>query len=75
MYPEFVAVANSVGDKMALMSLNYAYKTEQKHKVFYEQALAALQGTPSRSCPQCTSCAPPAVTRTTLMHPSVAASP
>ena len=44
MYPEFMAVANSVGDKMALMSLNYAYKTEQKHKVFYEQALAALQG-------------------------------
>ncbi|MEO8589746.1 MAG: ferritin family protein [Flavobacteriales bacterium] len=43
MYPQFMAVANEVGDKLALISLNYAYKTEQKHKVFYEKALAALQ--------------------------------
>jgi rubrerythrin len=44
MYPQFMAVADAAGDKMALLSLNYAYKTEQKHKVFYEKALAALQG-------------------------------
>ena len=43
MYPEFLTVANQAGDQLALISLNYAYKTEKKHKVMYEKALAALQ--------------------------------
>jgi rubrerythrin len=43
MYPEFITAANEAGDQMALISLNYAYKTEKKHKAFYEAALTALQ--------------------------------
>jgi len=42
------------------MSLNYAYKTEQKHKPLYEKALAALQNNTVKSlasvyyvCPTC----------------------
>jgi len=41
MYPEFIA--NAKGNQLALISLNYAYKTEKKHKVLYDKALAALQ--------------------------------
>ncbi len=43
MYPEFLTVANEAGNQMAMISLNYAYKTEKKHKIFYEAALTALQ--------------------------------
>lgn len=43
MYPEFLANAAQANMQMALLSLNYAYKTEQKHKPLYEQALEALQ--------------------------------
>lgn len=43
MYPEFIANANTAKNQFALVSLNYAYKTEQKHKPFYEKALAALE--------------------------------
>lgn len=42
MYPNFIKDANTAGNQLALISLNYAYKTEKKHKEFYEQALAAL---------------------------------
>lgn len=42
MYPTFLKDANNAGNQLALISLNYAYKTEKKHKAFYEKALAAL---------------------------------
>ena len=51
MYPEFITNANIAVNQLALVSLNYAYKTEQKHKVFYEKALAALQGKTVKSLP------------------------
>jgi rubrerythrin len=43
MYPEFLANAKTAGAQLAMISLNYAYKTEQKHKLLYDKALAALQ--------------------------------
>ncbi len=51
MYPEFLTNANAVGNQFAMVSLNYAYKTEQKHKVFYEKALAALEANTVKSLP------------------------
>jgi len=51
MYPEFMTNANTAGNQFALVSLNYAYKTEQKHKVFYEKALAALESNSVKSLP------------------------
>lgn len=43
MYPEFLTTANAAGNQLAMISLNYAYKTEKKHKIFYEAVLNALQ--------------------------------
>ncbi len=43
MYPEFLTMANAADNQLALVSLNYAYKTEMKHKPLYENALAMLQ--------------------------------
>jgi len=51
MYPEFIVNANKAGNQFSLMSLNYAYKTEQKHKTMYENALAALQSNKVKSLP------------------------
>jgi rubrerythrin len=51
MYPEFLTAANKAGNQFAMMSLNYAYKTEKKHKVFYEAALTALQNNSVKSLP------------------------
>jgi len=60
MYPEFITNANTAGNQLSLISLNYAYKTEQKHKPFYEKALAALESNNVKSltsvyyvCPTC----------------------
>jgi rubrerythrin len=60
MYPEFLTTANEAGNQIALISLNYAYKTEKKHKAFYEAALTALQNNTVKSlatvyyvCPTC----------------------
>jgi rubrerythrin len=60
MYPDFLAVANAADNQLALTSLNYAYRTEQRHKPMYEKALAALQnnqlGTMAAAyyiCPTC----------------------
>ena len=44
MYPDFMATANVADNQLALTSLNYAYRTEQRHKPMYEKALAALEG-------------------------------
>ncbi|MBK7562087.1 MAG: rubrerythrin family protein [Chitinophagaceae bacterium] len=51
MYPEFLKTANEAGNQIALISLNYAYKTEKKHKVMYENALVALQNNNVKSLP------------------------
>jgi len=51
MYPEFLVNANKAGNQFALISLNYAYKTEQKHKPLYENALAALENNKVSSLP------------------------
>ena len=60
MYPEFLTTANAAGNQLAMISLNYAYKTEKKHKVFYEAALTALQNNNTKTlatiyyvCPTC----------------------
>ncbi|MBK9985271.1 MAG: hypothetical protein IPP15_23510 [Saprospiraceae bacterium] len=50
-YPAFMSNADEGGDQMALVSLVYAYKTELKHKVFYEKALAALKSNDVQSLP------------------------
>lgn len=51
MYPEFLTNASTAKNQLSMVSLNYAYKTEQKHKVFYEKALAALEGNTVKSLP------------------------
>ena len=60
MYPTFLKEANAAGNQLALMSLNYAYKTEKKHKELYVLALAALNGNKTNTlastyfvCPTC----------------------
>ncbi len=60
MYPEFLTAANAAGNQLAMISLNYAYKTEKKHRVFYESALTALQNNTMKTlstvfyvCPTC----------------------
>ncbi len=51
MYPEFIKNANTAGNQLSLVSLNYAFKTEQKHKPFYEKALAALESNTVKTLP------------------------
>jgi rubrerythrin len=60
MYPEFLKDAKSAGNQLALISLNYAFETEKKHKVMYENALAALENNAVKTlssvfyvCPTC----------------------
>ena len=51
MYPEFIKEASSSKSQLALISLNYAFETEKKHKVMYENALAALDNNTVKSLP------------------------
>jgi rubrerythrin len=51
MYPEFLKTANEADNQLALISLNYARKTEEKHKVMYETALTALQNNTEKTLP------------------------
>ena len=51
MYPDFLKKAHKTGNQLSQLSLNYAYKTEQKHKPLYEKALAALQSKTVNSLP------------------------
>lgn len=60
MYPEFIAAAKATNSEFALISLEYAYKTEKKHKVLYETAIEALKNKTVKSlatvyfvCPTC----------------------
>jgi len=51
MYPTFLKIANAADNQLALVSFNYAYKTEKKHKAFYEKALAALDSNTDKTLP------------------------
>lgn len=51
MYPDFLATAKAAGNQMEMLSLNFAYKTEKKHKGLYEAALYALQHNAVSSLP------------------------
>ena len=42
MYPDFIKVAKDEGVNIALISLNYSFQTEKKHKAMYENALNKL---------------------------------
>ncbi|MFZ1728521.1 MAG: ferritin family protein [Bacteroidota bacterium] len=42
MYPDFLKAAATEKAALASVSMNYAYRTEQRHKVLYETALKAL---------------------------------
>ena len=60
MYPDFLKAATIANNQIAFLSLTYAMKTELKHKVFFEQALEAinsntLNNMPSKYfvCPSC----------------------
>jgi rubrerythrin len=60
MYPEFLKDADTEGNQMALISFNYAVKTEKKHGVLFETALAAIEKNNEKSlsgiyyvCPTC----------------------
>jgi rubrerythrin len=52
MYPQFITNAAAAKSQLAQISLNYAYKTEQKHKPLYEKALAALDANTVKALPQ-----------------------
>jgi len=43
MYPAFLKEADAAGNQLAMVSLNYAYKTEKKHRELYQQAILALE--------------------------------
>lgn len=51
MYPSFLKTANAANNQLAMVSLNYAYKTEIKHKAFYEKALTELNNNNVKSLP------------------------
>ncbi len=60
MYPQFLKTAEEANNQIAVLSLTYAMKTEQKHKFFFEQVLGdinsnALNSLPSHYfvCPAC----------------------
>jgi len=42
MYPVFLKEADAADNQLATVSLNYAWKTEKKHRDLYQQALTAL---------------------------------
>lgn len=60
MYPGFIEDGNAAKVTIALISFNYAYKTELKHKALYEAALKALESnkveTMASSYQVCTTC-------------------
>lgn len=60
MYPGFIKTANQSKANLAVVSFNYAYKTEIKHKELYTKALEALEKGAEKSlagkyyvCPTC----------------------
>ena len=51
MYPDFLKTAETADNQIALLSLNYARKTELKHKFFFEQALGDINSNSLNSLP------------------------
>lgn len=51
MYPEFIKDATAAKNQLALISLNYAFETEKKHKTMYENALSALGANTAKNLP------------------------
>jgi rubrerythrin len=51
MYPQFLKSAEEANNQIAVLSLTYAMKTEQKHKFFFEQALGDINSNTLNSLP------------------------
>ncbi len=60
MYPDFIKDASSEGVNLAMISFNYAYQVEKKHKALYEKALKSFDEKTEQSLPDlymiCTTC-------------------
>lgn len=60
MYPDFIRTANDAGVNIAMLSFNYAYQTEKKHKEYYKNALQMLEKNKGNELPSkylvCTTC-------------------
>ena len=50
-YKEFLKEAIHTDNQLAMVSLNYAYKTEKKHKTFYKAELVALENNAEKYLP------------------------
>jgi len=50
-YPYFLKTAEEANNQIAVLSLTYAMKTEQKHKFFFEQALGDINSNTLNSLP------------------------
>lgn len=51
MYPGFITDAQTENVNLGMVSFNYAFQVEKKHKVLYEKALKALQDKQETSLP------------------------
>jgi len=51
MYPDFLKTAETAENQIAFLSLTYAMKTEQKHKVFFEVVLGDINSNTLKSLP------------------------
>ncbi|MFA6598545.1 MAG: rubrerythrin family protein [Ignavibacteriaceae bacterium] len=60
MYPDFIKKANEEKVNIALLTFNYAYQTEKKHKVLYQNALDNLNTGKEKTMPNkymvCSTC-------------------
>ncbi len=60
MYPDFIKTASKGKVNIAMLSFNYAYQTEKKHKVMYQNALDKLSSGKTDNLPVkymvCTTC-------------------
>ena len=60
MYPDFIKAAQEGNVNLAMISFNYAYKTEMKHKDLYKKALSKLNENQESTMPSkyyvCSTC-------------------
>lgn len=60
MYPDFIKDASAESANLAMISFNYAYQVEKKHKAMYEKAINALAENNEKSLPDlymvCSTC-------------------
>lgn len=60
MYPDFIKDAQAENQNLAMVSLNYAYQVEKKHKALYTKALNSLENGQEKSLPSvywiCSTC-------------------